>query len=48
MMLIAAIVVAVPILTILSSVAWGWRNGTLVETTQERTDWEFEMIVRHY
>ena len=27
--------------------AWGWRNGTLRETVQERYDREFERIARH-
>ena len=48
MLLVAAIVVAVPVFTILTSVAWGWKNGTLVETAQERTDWEFERIVSRF
>ena len=48
MLLIAVIVVTVPVLTILSSVACGWRNGTLVETAEDRTDWEFEKMVRRY
>ncbi len=26
--------------------AWGWRNGTLHTTEQERIDMEFERIVR--
>ncbi len=34
-----------PSLTILVSVIWGWRNGTLTETTQDRYDWDFERIV---
>jgi hypothetical protein len=28
------------------AVSWGWRNGTVRETAQERYDREFERIVR--
>lgn len=31
---------------ILSALTWGWANGTLVETPQERVDYQFELIVR--
>ncbi len=34
-----------PAVTILTAVAWGWRHGTLIETPQDRDDWEFERIV---
>jgi hypothetical protein len=46
MLLLAALLVVTPVLTIVASVAWGWRNGTLAESPQERMDWEFERIVR--
>lgn len=46
MLLVAVILVVAPVLTIVTSVAWGWRNGTLVESPQERIDREFERIVR--
>jgi hypothetical protein len=31
---------------IVGAVAWGWRNGTLGETPQERFDREFDRIAR--
>ena len=30
----------------LGALAWGWANGTLAETPQERIDHQFELIVR--
>lgn len=30
---------------VLGAIAWGWANGTLVESPQERVDHEFEFIV---
>ncbi len=48
MLLLATVLLVLPVLTILGSVAWGWKNDTLVETAQERNDWEFERIVRRF
>jgi hypothetical protein len=46
MLLLAAILIGMPMLTILTSVGWAWRTGSLAESPAERTEWEFEKIVR--
>ncbi len=46
MIVVPAVLLLLPTVTILAIVAWGWRHGTLSETLQERFDWEFEQIVR--
>ncbi len=41
--------ILVPVLgvtIIVGASAWGWRNGTMHTTEQERIDLEFERIVR--
>lgn len=46
MIVVVVVGVLLPLMTILATVAWGWRHGTLIETPQERSDREFEEIVR--
>jgi hypothetical protein len=41
---VALVVLAFAIVA--ASIAWAWRHGTLHPTEQERTDLEFERIVR--
>lgn len=48
MLLLATLLVVLPVLTIVSSLAWGWKHGTLTESAQDRCDWEFEKIVRRF
>lgn len=47
-MTVLAVVVGmlVPFVTILATLVWAWRQGTLRETGQERYDRHFEQIVR--
>ncbi len=47
MIVVVVVSVVLPTVTILVAILWGWRHGTLKETTQERYDWDFEQIVRH-
>ncbi len=46
MLLIIPLLVFTAFVIVLSAVAWGWANGTLGETQQERIDRQFESIVR--
>ena len=46
MLLVLPFLVFTAFTIILSALAWGWANGTLVETPQERIDHQFELIVR--
>ncbi|MDH3605616.1 MAG: hypothetical protein OER12_01320 [Acidimicrobiia bacterium] len=48
MIVLAVIGALIPALTILLAVGWGWRNGTLVESAQDRVDWDFERIVDRF
>lgn len=43
-MVVLASLVATSLAVMAFAVAWGWRNGTLAETPQERYDHEFERI----
>lgn len=45
MVVLIVVCVLLPSLTILASVLWGWKHGTLVETPQDRYDLDFERIV---
>ncbi len=45
MIVLAVISVILPAVMILATVIWGWKNGTLSETDQDRYDWDFERIV---
>ena len=45
MIVLAVISVILPAVMILATVIWGWKNGTLSETAQDRYDWDFERIV---
>lgn len=42
---VPALLVFLAVTIIVAAVAWGWRNGTLHTTEQERVDIEFERIV---
>jgi hypothetical protein len=43
-MAVLSSLVATSIGVIVATFAWGWRNGTLAETMQERFDHEFDRI----
>ena len=45
MIVLVVVGVLLPSAAILVTILWGWRHGTLKETTQERYDWDFEQIV---
>ena len=48
MFVVAVVGVLLPSAVIVTIPAWGWRHGTLIETGQERDDWEFEKIIRRF
>lgn len=48
MIVLLVVSVLIPSATILSAVMWGWRNGTLGESAQDRFDWDFEQIVNRF
>jgi hypothetical protein len=45
-MLIVPFLVIAAFAIVVTAFAWGWVNGTLVETPQERVDYQFEQIVQ--
>lgn len=45
-MFLLAVLVLSAVMAMLAALAWGWRNGTLHTTEQERFDLEFERIAR--
>jgi hypothetical protein len=45
-MLLIPFVVFIAFSIVLGAFVWGWANGTLGETPQERFDRQFELIVR--
>ena len=46
MPLVIPLIVFGSLTIVLATVIWGWANGTLGETPQERIDHQFENIVR--
>lgn len=48
MVILVLVGVLIPTATIVAAVIWGWSNGTLRETAQERYDWDFEKIVARF
>ncbi len=48
MIVVAVVGLIIPLVIILSSVAWGWKHGTLSETEQERYDEAFMEVVRRW
>lgn len=47
-MLLPALTVLLSTQIVLAALAWGWRNGTLHVSEQERVDMEFDRIVRRF
>ena len=45
-MVLVALVPVLALMIVTAALAWGWPNGTLHTTEQERFDMEFERIVR--
>jgi hypothetical protein len=45
-MFLLAVLVLSAIMVMVAALAWGWTNGTLHTTEQERFDLEFERIAR--
>ena len=48
MPLVIPLLVCAALAIVLGTVAWGWANGTLGDTQQERVDHQFERIVRRF
>jgi hypothetical protein len=45
-MFLLAVLVLSAVMAMVAALAWGWSNGTLHTTEQERFDLEFERIAR--
>lgn len=48
MIVLVFIGVIIPTAMIVAAVLWGWKNGTLTETPQDRYDWDFEQLVARF